>query len=101
MDNRKLIPIGHVGVDTGRLLIVDPAYLSRDERQTLLQQLDIEQPPLSGVPARQLNYSRGHAGLGVVLVAGWGDGSYTVEADTFVDDNGFTIIREIRIRFAE
>lgn len=41
------------------------------------------------------------AGLGVVLVAGWGDGSCTVEADTFVDENGFTIIREISIRFTE
>ena len=91
MENHKLIPIGHVGVDSGRLLIVDPAHLSGDELQTLLQQLDIEQHPPSNVSAQQLNYSRGHAGLGVVLVAGWGDGSYTVEADTFVDESGFTI----------
>ena len=72
MDNHKLIPIRHVGVDSGRLLIVDPAHLRGDELQTLLQQLDVEQPLPSNVPAQQLNYSRGQAGLGVVLVAGWG-----------------------------
>lgn len=35
------------------------------------------------------------------MVAGWGDGGYTVEADTFVDENRFAIIREIRVRFTE
>ena len=42
MNDQKLIPIGKVGVDTGRLLIIDPAHLDSDETQTLIQQLDIE-----------------------------------------------------------
>ena len=48
-------------------------------------------------PARQLHFRRGHAGLGIVLMSGWGDGTYTVMADTFVDEQGFTIIRGIRL----
>ena len=34
-------------------------------------------------------------------MSGWGDGTYTVMADTFVDDHGHTIIREIRIQFTD
>jgi hypothetical protein len=101
MDNQQLIPIGKVGVDTGRLLIIDPAHLDSDETRTLLQQLDRETLLEAAAPARQLHFSRGHAGLGVVLMSGWGDGTYTVMADTFVDDHGFTIISEIRIQFTD
>ena len=42
MRDPKLIPIGTVGVDTGRLLIIDPAHLHSDETQTLLRQLTSE-----------------------------------------------------------
>ena len=101
MNDQKLIPIGKVGVDTGRLLIIDPAHLDSDETQTLVQQLDIEAFLENDGPARQLHFSRGHAGLGIVLMSGWGDGTYTVMADTFVDDYGHTIIREIRIQFTD
>ena len=101
MNDQKLIPIGKVGVDTGRLLIIDPAHLDSDETQTLVQQLDIEAFLETDGPARQLHFSRGHAGLGIVLMSGWGDGTYTVMADTFVDDHGYTIIREIRIQFTD
>ncbi len=101
MSEQKRIPIGRVDVDTGRLVIVDPAYLGGKELQALLEQVDFIPTHRSDVPARQLHYSRSHAGLGVVLISGWGDDTYTVEADTFVDDNGFTIIREVRIRFCE
>jgi len=99
--DHHLIPIGNVGVDTGRLLIIDPAYLDSDETQTLVQQLDIDAWLEAGGPARQLHFSCGHAGLGIVLMSGWGDGTYTVMADTFVDEYGHTIIREIRIQFTD
>jgi hypothetical protein len=97
--DHKLMPIGTVGVDTGRLLIIDPAHLDSDETQTLLRQLTSEASLDAGGPARQLHFSHGHAGLGVVLTSGWGDGTYTVMADTCLDEDGFTIIQAIRIQF--
>jgi hypothetical protein len=95
------MPIGTIGVDTGRLLIIDPAHLHSDETQTLLRQLTREAGFASGEPARQLHFSRGHAGLGVVLTSGWGDGTYTVMADTCLDEHGCTIIRAISIQFTD
>lgn len=100
MQNQRLMPIGTVGVDTGRLLIIDPAYLHSDETRTLIQQLDPDASLADG-PARQLHFRRGHAGLGIVLMSGWGDGTYTVMTDTFVDEQGFTIIRGIRLQFTD
>jgi hypothetical protein len=99
--DHKLMPIGTVGVDTGRLLIIDPAHLHSDETQTLLRQLTSEAGLDAGGPARQLHFSRGHTGLGVVLTSGWGDGTYTVMADTCLDERGFTIIRAISIQFTD
>ena len=48
-----------------------------------------------------LHFSHGRAGLGVVLTSGWGDSTYTVMADTYLDEHGFTIIRAIRIQFTD
>ena len=101
MRDHKLKPIGTVGVDTGRLLIIDPAHLDSDETRTLLRQLTSAAGLDSGGPARQLHFSHGHAGLGVVLTSGWGDGTYTVMADTCLDEHGFTIIRAIKIQFTD
>ena len=61
MCDHKLIPIGTIGVDTGRLLIIDPAHLDRDETRTLLRQLTSAAGLDSGGPARQLHFSHGHA----------------------------------------
>jgi len=101
MRDHKLIPIGTVGVDTGRLLIIDPVHLDSDETRALLQQLTNAAGLDSGGPARQLHFSHGHAGLGVVLTSGWGDSTYTVMADTCLDEHGFTIIRAISIQFTD
>ena len=101
MCDHKLIPIGTIKVETGQLLSIDPAHLDSDETRTLLRQLTSAAGLDSGGPARQLHFSHGHAGLGVVLTSGWGDGIYTFMADTCLDEHGFTIIRAIRIQYTD
>src|SRR6516164_6086769 len=83
--------IGEIGVDAGLCWIGDPCYI-----------LHTEQPPKAigtsseefchivhkdaGDPTRkQFNYDLGHAGLGVVVETGYGDGTYPVYAQ-FNDD---------------
>ena len=83
--------VGEIGVDAGLCWIGDPCYVlhkehppkgigkSWDEFCAILR--DDEQYPV----CKQFCYDLGHAGLGVVVTTGYGDGVYPVYAE-FNDD---------------
>ena len=68
--------IGECGVDSGALMIGDPCYFMEDGDATLASAKLDEQMS----EGHQLNYSMGHAGLGVVARTAYGDGVYPVYA---------------------
>jgi len=84
------ILIGHVGVDSGQLLVCDPSYI--DSEWELEEDFDPVNPKhnfsynacvketLSDKGYGQLNYKLGHAGVGVAFQSGYGDGIYPVYA---------------------
>lgn len=63
--------VGEVGVDSACVWIGDPCYLI-DGTSEIMDAIDFEQS------AQQYNYAAGHAGLGVLVSPGLGDGSYDV-----------------------
>lgn len=75
--------LGHVGVDAGMLMIGDPCYFidkDSDAQKAFpggwsefckKHGYEVEHKP-------QMNYARGHAGLGVVASTSYGDGTYPV-----------------------
>ena len=90
--------IGYIGVDAGLCMVGDPCYASRDDDKATsshpihdwpafcktIQEWRDEHPD---EPAQmQLPYAHGHAGLGVVVESGFGDGMYPVYAT--VTDHG-------------
>lgn len=86
----KRIKLGIVGVDSGQLLIVDPAYLDDwdnkddnfEEPKSHLSYGKVSKLTLysdyHSENQGQLLYERGHAGLGVAFRSGLGDGVYAV-----------------------
>ena len=87
---------GTVGVDTGRLLIIDPAYLDvlPTDKEELYKLFNC-----AGEMSKQLNFDNGRAGLGVIVETGYGDGLYDVEIRTGVDDVGSNLVKALRIKF--
>jgi len=87
----KWVKVGEIGVDVGMVWIGDPCYiLHKDGEQkpkaigknwldfcNILNKLRSEKSCTEGY---QFNYDMGHAGLGVVVHSGWGDGTYDVMA---------------------
>ena len=85
--------IGIVGVDAGVLMVGDPCYFFGPEKTTaqeaypggwseicdtvLNDKFDESEPR-----AAQLNYAKGHAGLGVIVGTTHGDGVYPVYLET-------------------
>ncbi|EGL82059.1 hypothetical protein CathTA2_2422 [Caldalkalibacillus thermarum TA2.A1] len=92
---RKLI--GRVGVDSGRLLIIDPFYLSGTWGEyNKIYGLDDNDELFE-----QLNYPLGHEGLGVVFRSGLGDGKYNVYG-TFKEIPGWgTRITKVEIELID
>jgi hypothetical protein len=76
--------IGEVGVDTAQLLIIDPSYLLDPELLASvldqLRRLCDQTLAGQGCDFAQLHYPMGHAGLGVVVHTGIGNGTYPVHA---------------------
>jgi len=86
---RKLV--GHVGVDSGQVMICDPCYIDSEWKKEEFKgdnkptenfsypaccDLTIKSPRFG-----QLNYKMGHPGVGVVSSSGYGDGLYPVYAE--------------------
>ena len=91
--------IGEIGVDAGLCWLGDPCYI-----------LHRETPPedigenwlgfcdkMKDSVKRQFNYELGHAGLGVCLSTGYGDGVYPVLARF----NSEGRIAEVKIKFID
>jgi len=80
----KFKTIGHLGIDTGRLLIADPAYVNEprttsDSGDAALERATVESTGFD---------------LALVIPTGMGDGVYPVEIK---EKNGF--VAELRIKF--
>ena len=86
--------IGNVAVDAGLLMVGDPCYFWPDVAGTTKSTHTDSIPDwfgfcdkLTGVDVRkeglQLNFDRGHRGLGVIVGTTHGDGCYPVFLETF------------------
>lgn len=83
--------IGHVGVDSGQIMIVDPCYLDKwdsNEGQAWDLELNSGEFSYQGVSGITIEKTFGEVGLGsaVVSSSGYGDGFYPVYAE--VDEDG-------------
>jgi hypothetical protein len=86
-DEGQKILLGIVGVDSGQLVIHDPCYERNQEglKYDNMMEARLDTCP-KGMPRShnnakrytQLNYQKGHEGLGVVFNSGMGDGTYEV-----------------------
>ncbi len=82
---KRVQKIGEIGVDAGLCWIGDPSYIlhtqpapkaiGQDWEDFCRELCDSDGGPLL---SRQFNYDLGHAGLGVVVTTGYGDGVYPV-----------------------
>lgn len=82
-----------VGVDTARLLVIDPLYLGQVDWSDNLADLPEVDPKTGFVKV-------GPAGLGLVVgPTGKGDGQYDVEVETFEDPVGYTRVARLTMTF--
>ncbi len=87
--------VGFCAVDAGCLLLIDPCYAwqSTEPERYEAEVCDDWQD------TKQLAFPAGHAGMGVLISTGLGDGSYPVEV-RYEDVEGFgRRVAEVRIRF--
>lgn len=97
---------GFCGVDAGMIMIGDPCYGSSQKNHPsqmewgefcdLYTELREDYPKFG-----QLNYDLGHAGLGVVLDSGYGDGTYPVYVHIKDDPDWGRRIMKVEIFFDE
>jgi len=87
--------LGTVGVDSGQVMICDPCYIGSEWKETddtkdLGHEDNKGQFSYGGCcfatlkeknQGGQLNYKMGHAGAGVAVSSGYGDGGYPVYAE--------------------
>ena len=91
--------VGVVGVDAGLVWLGDPCYILHARKPKaigkdwgdLAKSLDLR----LGNDAVQMNYDKGHPGLGVIVTSGYGDGEYPVEVRRLEDGT----IAEVRVVF--
>jgi len=81
--------IGHCGVDSGQILLIDPCYVYKDEYGSGGDYDECCQITLSAEQA-------GQTALGVVTSSGYGDGVYPVYAEK--DGNGR--VKQVTIVFS-
>lgn len=93
------VEVGTIGVDAGLCWIGDPCYILHKGKK-FPKALGASWPEfcrkLDG-DHTQFNYDIGHAGLGVVVSTGYGDGEYPVYVRR--DDEGS--IAEVKVVFIE
>ena len=80
--------VGEIGVDAGMCWIGDPCYILHrqgDNPKDIGENWDDFCNKMSAndtwPASKQFNYDAGHAGLGVVVTTGYGDGVYPVLAN--------------------
>lgn len=91
--NKQKKQVGVIGVDAGICWIGDPCYILHNEDglpkevgKNWREFVDIlYTKSRTNIEAHQFNYDLGHAGLGVVVSTGYGDGVYPVFIET--EDN--------------
>ena len=98
------VEIGTIGVDAGLCWIGDPCYVVAKDCSNVWEKWhdfcdDLRKgyPPNQAPPIKQFNYALGHAGLGVCVNTGYGDGSYPVYA-RFGDEGR---VAEVRVVFMD
>jgi len=100
--------IGVVGVDSGQLLISDPCYIDSEWEKE--EDFNPDKPKYNfsynscckasiDDKNNQLNYKKGHAGVGVCFSTGLGDGCYDVFAKFETLKDWGERITEIKIKF--
>lgn len=105
----KKVLIGHVGVDSGQLIVMDPGYIDGAwYKQDYIDTRAIEMP--DGIESDELGYNTvchakdfqpyaahlfplGHEGLAVSFNSGYGDGCYPVYG--YLNDEGRVVRVEI------
>ena len=90
--------IGTIGVDAGMCWIGDPCYILHKEKPFKdigKDWLDFCNKLGEDYPTKkQFNFDKGHAGLGVCVSTGYGDGEYPVYAE--IEDNR---IKSVTVKF--
>ena len=92
--------IGVLEVESGTCLLVDPTFHRDgfyDGERVGQAVLDAIGSPTKTAP---LSLADGHQ-IGTVLLAGYGDDAYRVEARYIEDERGHRRIAEVRVRFIE
>lgn len=91
--------VGKIGVDAGLCWIGDPCYcVTPDSDEHPAQTWDEFCDKLGDDHKhKQWNYKRGHAGLGVTVETGYGDGTYPV----YVKKNRHGRVVEVKVCFDE
>lgn len=95
------IEVGEVGVDAGLLMVGDPCYIGEKSHpaQMGLDKFHTEVlEPQIDEDAIQLHFDRGHAGLGVIVPTGFGDGVYPVYIRR---DKATGRVAEVKVTFIE
>ena len=94
----KRLQVGVIGVDSGRCWIGDPSYVLHQDKPPK----DIGEDwkgfcakILDAGQAAQFSFDLGHAGLGVCVSTGWGDGIYPVFAH--IDSEG--CVQSVTVEF--
>jgi len=91
--------VGQIGVDAGLCWLGDPCYImGKDAGEQPAKTWsefcdDLHKRENRG--AAQWNYKHGHAGLGVTVTTGFGDGTYPVQVKRTSEGR----ISEVRIKF--
>lgn len=97
--------VGEIGVDAGLCWIGDPCYILHGDKDRLPKDIGTKWHDFcdkvhdTSNGATQFNYDAGHAGLGVCVSTGFGDGGYDVEVK-YVRVKGWgKRIKEVRVVF--
>lgn len=96
--------IGIIGVDAGLCWVGDPCYIMHREGGKMPKELGKNWEEFcSNIEKmdryQQFNYDAGHAGLGVLVSTGFGDGSYPVYAKISDEGEWGKRVKEITIKF--